>query len=227
MFSLYLFANPYINDLEKIKKSPLVDGFIDEELGTELQREYRNFLPFELKDFSIFAELKGFINYSGNTEDFINKALTFSNMKSLKYLDPNSNRYTLMVKEAYSVKEGNFDPIEDRKYDDYIKNGKFYIVEHDVRVGKIILEGSISFLDKNEFTITLTNIVPIKFVVNLVDENNYNIFYHFIREKDGYFVYNAIKVKSSNKLLVWLIKKPEDFENRLIAFYNWVVEQLK
>ena len=227
LLSLQIFANPYIKDLEKIKKSPITDGYIDEELGTELQREYSDNLPFKLNDFSIFAELKGFINYSGDIKDFINKALSFSNMKNLKYLDPTSNRYTMMVKEAYSVKEDSYEPISDRKYDEYVKNNKFYIIEHDAKVGKIILEGNISFLNENEFTITFTNIVPIKFIVNLVDENNYNIFYHFIKEKDGYFVYNAIKVKSANKLLVWLIKKPEDFENRLIAFYNWVVEQVK
>ena len=147
-------------------------------------------------------------------------------MNNLYYLDPKFNKMTLMVKNAYYVDDHKLEKINDKKYKDFIKDNTFYIIEHDVRVGKIILKGKLKFINENEFTLFFSNINDIKFIVNLVEKGNYNIFYHFIENRDGYFIYNAVKVKSKNKLLVWLIKKPEDFHNRLIAFYNWLVKQL-
>ncbi len=223
---IIIHSNPYIDDINKIIEKPLTDGNMDANMGTELQRDYKYLLPFELKDFSIFAELKGFVNYKKSIEDFINNALTFSNMVNLHYLDPNTNKMTLMVKKAYTINENNLKKIDDKKYNDFINNNVFYIIEDDVRVGEIVLKCELKFISENEFTITLTNINNIKFIINLVDAGNYNIFYHFIKNNDGYFIYNAVKVKSKNKLLVWLIKKPEDFQNRLIAFYYWLIKQL-
>lgn len=224
--AFFLFSNEYIDIIDSIINRPITDGYIDASLNTVLERNYKKLLPFQLNDFSIFAELKGFINYSGNIEDFINNALAFSKMKNLYYLDPNINKNVLMVKETYTVDKDKFKNIEDRKYNDFIKDNNFYIMEHDAKTGKIILKGKINFISENEFTIAFTNISAVKFIVKLVDVGDYNIFYHFIKYNKGYFVYNAIKVKSKNKLLVWLIKKPEDFENRLLAFYGLLKKQL-
>ena len=224
--SFMLNSNPYIDDINKVKVNPITGGSIDENMGTELQRDYQNLLPFELSDFSIFAELKGFAAYNKDQETFINNVLSFSNMNNLHYLDPKSNKMALMVKNAYFVDNIKFEKISDKKYKELIKDNIFYIIENDVRVGEIVLKGEIKFINENEFTIFFSNINDIKFIVNLVEKGNYNIFYHFIKITDGYFIYNAVKVKSKNKLLVWLIKKPEDFQNRLLAFYNWLIIQL-
>ena len=223
---IFIYTNPYIDDINKIKKNPVTFGNIDENMGTEIQRDYQYLLPFKLKKFSIFAELKGYVDYNKSLENLLNNVLSFSNMNNLYYLNPKSNKMTLMLKNAYFVDNNNFEKIDDKTYKDLIKNNTFYIVENDVRVGEIVLKGKIKFINEHEFTIFLRNINNIKFIVNLVEEGNYNIFYHFIKNKDGYFVYNAVKVKSKNKILIWLIKKPEDFQNRLLAFYNWLVEQL-
>ena len=224
--SAYIFSNPYIDDINKIKEKPITYGSIDENMRTELYRSYQNLLPFELKEFSIFADLKGFVYYNKDLENFINNVLSFSTMKNLYYLDPKSNKMTLMVKNAYFVDDKMFEKTVDKKYKDLIKDNTFYIIEDDVKVGKILLKGEIKFINEDEFTLFFSNINDIKFIFNLVEKNNYNIFYHFIKSKNGYFIYNAVKVKSKNKILVWLIKKPEDFQNRLIAFYNWLVKQL-
>ena len=132
----------------------------------------------------------------------------------------------LMVRNAYFVDNQKFVKINDKKYKDLIENNIFYIIEHDARVGKIVLKGEFKIINENEFTLFFSNINDIKFIVNLVEKGNYNIFYHFIKHQDNVFIYNAVKVKSKNKLLVWLIKKPEDFQNRLITFYNWLKKQL-
>ena len=75
--TIKIFSNPYIDDINKIIKNPITNGAIDANMGTELKRSYTNLLPFDLKDFSIFAELMGFVNYNNNLEDFINNALQF------------------------------------------------------------------------------------------------------------------------------------------------------
>lgn len=221
-----IHSNPYIDDINKIIENPVTGGNIDANMGTELQRDYKYLLPFELKEFSIFAELKGFVYYKKNNEDFINSALTFSNMINLYYQDPNTNKMTLMVKKAYTIDKNNLKKISDKKYIDFINENNFYIIEDDARIGEIVLKGELKFINENEFTISLTNVNNIKFIIDLVEAGNYNIFYHFIKNNDGYFIYNAVKVKAKNKLLVWLIKKPEDFQNRLVAFYYWLVKQL-
>lgn len=221
------FSNSYIDDINKVKSAPSTYGAIDAKAGTELHKEYENFLPFDLKDFSVFAELKGFVDFTKSIEDFINRAFGFSKINELYYLDPNLNKPALMVKEAYTFDAEKNEKIDDRKYNDIIMNKNFYIMEHDAKTGKIALKGEVKFINENEFTLSFTNINEIRFIINLVDKGGYNIFYHFIKYNEGYFIYAAVKVKAKSKLLVWLIKKPEDFENRLIAFFKWFEGQLK
>lgn len=222
---LFISANSFIDD-KSVQSLPFYYGDIDADNKSVTDRSYEKLLPFKLSGYSIFVEMIAEIDTAIPLDEFIDRAFRFSTLKGLTYIHPESGKEKLMINDAYVVDDQTLERVPDPDSDYFTRNSSFMLLEDDASVGEILLDAEVEFIDDNKLTIYLKNRDPIKFMVKLVDSGDYEIFYHIEKQNDSYMIYNAIKVRAVNKLLVWLIKTPDDFVNRLKSFFEWMKQNL-
>lgn len=207
-----------------------------------LERNYADKLPFSLKDYSVFAELKGILNIKPNQENQLllnNYLIAFSQMKGMQYYSWRDKKYQTLIVKCHTIKKPVMEDgkiinkwkskkqVPDIKLKSIVPLNYNYLLQQDNRYGNVIYEVKVENKFDGVITTHTKNLEAIAFIFTLADTGKWQTYFAFVPHNDKYLVYGAFHVKLKSEMYTKMIPNKESFVNRLNAVFQWLKNKVE